>query len=83
MVEWYVKAPYAGTVAYWPCSSKEAAEIFAERLKGEVITLDKYARDFIENSDRIIYKNQEGRTEKEKKRRAQRTWYIARRLRWN
>ena len=89
MVEWYVKAPYKGaiqhkegTIAYFPCSSKEAAEEFAERLNGEAISMDKYAREFIENSRNIIYRNQEGRTEKERRRRAQRTWFISYLLRW-
>lgn len=77
MVEWFVKAPYAGKIAYWPCASKEAAEEFAERLNGETISMDKYARDFIENSPYIIYKNPEGRTEKERKRRMQRSAFIS------
>ena len=82
MVSWYVKAPYAGKTAYFPCDSKEAAEEFAEMLNGEAISIDEYARRFLENSRNIIYRNQEGREEKERKRRIQRTAFISFLLRW-
>ena len=81
-MNWYVKAPYAGKIAYFPCSSKEAAEEFAERMNGEAISIDEYARRFLENSRNIIYRNQESRQEKERKRRLQRTWYLGVRLGW-
>lgn len=83
---WWVKQEVRPGVWYWwgPCADKETAEEIAIRIPGstEVCSFDEYAREFINNSRNIIYQNQEGRTERERKRRLQRTWFLSVRLRW-
>ena len=70
MVGWYVKTQIAGKPVYVPCENKETAEDFAERTGGEAVSIDEYARQMIENSRNIIYRNQEGRMEKDRRRAA-------------
>ena len=83
MVNWYVKNVLGiGNGIIGPFS-KEDAEKMALQLGGDVITIDEYAKRMIENSRNIIYRNREGREEKERKRRLQRTWFLAVRLRWD
>ena len=83
MKEWYVKVKKGyHERLIGPCASKEEAEKFAHAVNGELYSCDRYAREMIENSRNIIYRNQEGRTERERKRRLQRTWFLSVRLRW-
>lgn len=86
MKEWFVKQVVRGGCRYWwgPWNDKESAEMFAERIPGktEVCYIDEHVKEFIDNCRNFIYRNQEGRTERERKRRLQRTWFISMKLRW-
>lgn len=86
MKEWWVRTQKYEHVRKWwgPYADKETAEMVAETIPGEteVVSFDQHVREMIENSRNIIYRNQEGRTERERKRRLQRTWFLSMRLRW-
>ena len=77
MVSWYVKNVLGVKNGIIGPFTKEDAEKMAGQIGGEAVTIDEYAKKLIENSPYIIYKNQEGRTEKERKRRMQRSAFIS------
>ena len=81
-MNWYVRGVLGRNNGIIGPFSKEDAEKFAEEIGGDAVTIDEYARRMIESSRNIIYRNQEGREERERKRRLQRTWFLSMRLRW-